>query len=101
MMMARNSTPNHPQLEPASVQTLESALLTYLANPSEAVPLQDVLRTIAAEAREKRMQAEHLLIALKDIWFDLPPIKKAPDNEAQTQLLQRVVSLCIREYYAA
>jgi hypothetical protein len=100
MMMARNSPPKHPQLDPASTRMLESALLVYLANPTSATELQEVLRRIATEAREKKMHAEHLLIALKDVWFGLPQIQKAPDNEAQQRLLQKVVTLCIREYYA-
>jgi hypothetical protein len=100
MMMARNSTPNHPQLDPASTQMLESALLSFLANPESPTELQGVLRRIAGEARAKRMHAEQLLIALKDVWFGLPAIKKATDNEAQQRLLQKVVTFCIREYYA-
>jgi hypothetical protein len=100
MMMARDSTPHPPQLDAASVESLASALLTYLANNSDAAPLQNALRAVAIEARAKQMHAEHLLLALKDVWYALPAIGKMPDGAEKNRTLQRVVTLCIREYYA-
>ena len=45
------------------------------------------------------MRAEELLVLLKDVWFGLPAIRRMKEGEAQSRLLQRVVTLCIREYY--
>jgi hypothetical protein len=101
MMMAHDSTSNRPELSAASVAALKSALQKYLANESETAPLEPALRLVAAEAREKHMHAEQLLIALKDVWFALPQIAKAAQGEQQSRLLQRVVTLCIRAYYSA
>ena len=100
MMMVRDITPDRPQLDKASIALLESALQGYLSGRDTDGALQPVLRTIAREAREKRLLAEHLLLALKDVWFSLPEIRSAPVGEPQQRLLQRVVTLCIREYYA-
>lgn len=100
MMMAPDSTPNQPELSAASVASLRSALLAYLEN-RETPALERALQTIATEARTNRMHAEHLLIALKDVWFGLPHMRDSSEDEEQSRLLQRVVTLCIRAYYAA
>jgi hypothetical protein len=42
---------------------------------------------------------EHLLITLKQIWSSLPEVRSVGDVEEQTRMLQRVVTMCIREYY--
>jgi hypothetical protein len=102
MMMARDSTPNRPALSQATLDSLKVALQEYLLERRDTptVSLQSVLRRIAAEAREKRIHAEQLLVSLKDVWFSLPDIGRPHDAELQNRLLQRVVTLCIREYYS-
>lgn len=100
MMMAHDSTPNRPELSAASVDALRSALQECLAQSSETSALQPALRQIATEARANKVHAEQLLVMLKDIWFALPQIGKAHEGEPQNRLLQRVVTLCIREYYS-
>lgn len=100
MMMAHDSTPNRPELSAASVDALRSALQEYLERSSETPALRSALRGIAAEAREKKIYAEQLLIALKDVWFALPQVARAPGGEDQNRMMQRVVTLCIREYYS-
>lgn len=100
MMMAHDSTPNRPELSASSVEALRSALLECLEQSGETSALQPALRQIATEARATKMHAEHLLVLLKDIWFALPQIGKPSESEQQNRLLQRVVTLCIREYYS-
>jgi hypothetical protein len=100
MMMAHDSTPNRPALSPASVEALEHALQRYLADDQDTTGLRDALQRIAAEARQKKMHAEHLLMQLKEVWYKLPQIRRAPDGEKQNLMLQRIVTLCIREYYS-
>jgi hypothetical protein len=100
MMMAHDSTPNRPELTAASVEALRSALREYLEYSNETSALQSALRLIATEARAKKMHAEQLLVILKDVWFALPQIGQARESELQNRLLQRVVTLCIREYYS-
>jgi hypothetical protein len=99
-MMAPDSTPKSPHLSAASVASLRTALLAYLEN-RETPALERSLNTIATEARASRMHAEQLLIALKDVWFGLPHMQDTAEDVEQARLLQRVVTLCIRAYYAA
>ena len=101
MMMARNSVPDGPKLAEASVVALRSALQECLSHSGDAARLQAVLRNIATEARSKQMRAEQLLIALKDVWYSLPQLQRAPEGDEQNRMLQRIVTQCIREYYAA
>ena len=98
MMMAQDSTSNRPQLSADTVATLESALVHFLRDGEQA-SVEPALRRIAAEAREKRMTAEHLLIVLKDVWYELPALKR-PGAVAQNATLQKIVTLCIRSYYS-
>jgi hypothetical protein len=98
MMMAHDSTPSRPELSTASVEGLRLALTRYLGS-NEASSLKTALREIAVEAREKKMHAEQLLIILKDVWFALPPLARSVEGDEQNRLLQRIVTLCIREYY--
>ena len=100
MMMAPDSTPNRPQLSAAVTDALESALQKFLIDANEVATLEPALRRIATEAREKKMRAEELLVLLKDVWFGLPQIRKMPEGQNQNRLLQRVVTLCIRQYYS-
>ena len=62
--------------------------------------LQDVLTRASAEARTKDIQAEQLLIIMKELWYSLPDVRAAGDSDRQTELLQELISRCISQYYA-
>ena len=97
MMMAHDSHANGPRLSAEAVADLQRALDTYVSD-QQADGLQRCLQRTAVEARERKMHAEQLLLALKDVWYGLPHLQDKAGEE-QTRLLQRVVSMCIREYY--
>jgi len=98
-MMAHDSTPGRAMPSAEALDALRSALEDYLTSGGEAASLQPALRRIAQEARQKKIHAEQLLIVLKDVWFALPQIARTP-NDRQNELLQRLVTFCIREYYS-
>ena len=100
-MMAHDSSARHPELSASAVASLEKALASFLANPSETKSLEVALRAVSKEAREKQVHAEQLLVVLKDLWFGLPPIRQMASGDAQNALLQRVITQCIREYYSS
>lgn len=99
-MMAHDPSAPRPDLSPATLATLERALASFLADPSDAKPLENALRAFTAEARDKQVHAEQLLIVLKEMWFGLPQIRNVPSGDAQNALLQRVITQCIRQYYS-
>jgi hypothetical protein len=99
-MMAHDSSAGRPELSTEAVAELTSALRRYTANESDIAALQPALRLVASEARDRKVHAEQLLVLLKDVWFSLPTVR-ADSVDGQQQMLQRVVTLCIREYYSA
>ena len=98
-MMAHDSSAGRPQLSEESVSALTAALKRYFEGESDHAAIQPALARIAAEARRERVQAEQLLVLLKDIWYGLPGMRDS-SPETQAQMLQRIVTLCIREYYS-
>jgi predicted ATPase len=54
---------------------------------------------MASEARTRSMLPEQLLIVLKDVWHGLPEVRSMHDTREQVPMLQRVVTMCIKEYY--
>ena len=99
-MMAPDSTPRSPGLSVESLDELRAALAQY-AREDSIDAIQPALRRIAQEARDKRMHPEQLLVALKDVWFGIPVTTRASHADAQSRMLQRVVTVCIREYYSS
>ena len=101
MMMAHDSSPPPaPGLAEETVARARAALSRYLGNPDVAGDeLRDALVAMATEARSKSMLPEQLLVILKDIWYTLPEVQALDDATAQIRLLQRVVTMCIKEYY--
>jgi hypothetical protein len=99
-MMAFDRTPSHPTLDPDTISALRSVFGRSITDGSHPAELREVLCTTAREARDKQIPAERLLIVLKDTWHSLLVINELPASANGQQLLQELVSHCIREYYA-
>jgi hypothetical protein len=102
MMMAHDSSPLPSKwLAEDTVERARLALSKYLTDSDGpgAQELRDVLDRMAAEARDKQMHPEQLLVVLKDTWYSLPAVRAIDDSGAQIRMLQRVVTMCIKEYY--
>jgi len=61
--------------------------------------LRQVLGRLCERASANGLQAEQLLIVIKAGWRELPEARHLPSRRAG-ETLARVVTLCIREYYA-
>jgi hypothetical protein len=102
MMMAHDSGHTPPgRLDGASIDLLRAALRDYLQDSKDPNKLQPSLLHIAGEARARDMLPEQLLVVLKDVWSSLPEVRSMTNTREQINLLQRVVTMCIREYYSA
>ena len=99
-MMAFDRTPGSHSLNVATVGELRAALTRSLENGSHGDELAAVLAKCAAEAWQKGILAEQLLLVLKDVWYSLPQVSNQVGNEVQTRLLQQLIARCIQEYYA-
>ena len=99
-MMAPEFTPP-PSLAPDTVHALREELVRYSREGNHSRQLHEILDRITEEARAKGMRAEHLLIALKEIWFSVVQVAPGTVEEVQqTKLLQSLISRCIEQYYA-
>lgn len=99
-MMAFDRTPSRPSLEPETLAALTTALSASAERGNHADDLRDLLYQAAREAREKGIQAERLLLILKEIWYSLPAVSSATSVAAEQSLLQELISHCIQQYYA-
>jgi len=99
MMMAHDSSEPSSRLDEESLDALRLALRAYLRDAGDVGALQSSLVRIASEARERSIFPEQLLVTLKEMWSTLPEVRAISDTAEQVRLLQRVVSMCIREYY--
>ena len=87
-------------LSGATVARLRTVLTNHIAHPDVADPeLARVLRQIVVEARNRKIRAEQLIVMLKNVWDALPDARHAIDREAQLQVRQRLITLCIKAYY--
>ncbi len=102
MMMAHDSS-NQPtsRLDGDTLDAVRVALRGYLADSADSGALQAALQRMSVEAREKEILPERLLVALKDLWSLLPEVRAINDTGAQLRMQQRVVTMCIKEYYSA
>jgi hypothetical protein len=102
MMMAHDSShPPPSRLDDDTVAAVRVSLRAYLANASDSASLRQSLLRMSAEARERAILPEQLLVVLKDVWSTLPEVRGMTDAGEQVRLLQRVVTMCIKEYYSA
>jgi hypothetical protein len=99
MMMAHDSTSGPQRLSAETLDTLRAALTAYITSPGDDNSLRAALHSVADEARSKSILPERRLISLKEMWYSLPSVGATMDNDAQVRLLQRVVTMCIKEYY--
>lgn len=99
-MMAFDRSSSHPALDPATVNELRASLARSAQSGDHGEDLKGLLARAAADARQKGIQAEQLLVTLKDIWYSLPHLSTQPGNDVQTRLLQQLIARCIHEYYA-
>lgn len=100
--MEHDSGPMPPnELAPGAVDALRCALEEYVRHPTESAPdLRAALHDLAREARLIAMPPEELLLLLKRTWNGLPEVMSAPDQSSQLRVLQSVVTMCIKEYFA-
>ena len=101
--MAHDTGPMPPNaLSQDTVESVRRALERYSRASAEepAAELRAALQGLAREAREKQLTPEQLLVVLKGVWYGLPDVRTAGAESEQVRVLQRVVTMCIKEYFA-
>jgi hypothetical protein len=100
MMMMAHDSAQGPSLSEETIEAVRSALVHYVETPEAGERLRHALRRMTFEARGRYMLPEQLLIVLKDVWYSLPSVRRIAEPGDQIRLLQGVVTMCIKEYYA-
>ena len=101
--MPQDLTPRPEAGEPVSPETvaaLRSAIRLHLAGSSPNNQLGEALHRLSGEAHAKGIRAEQLIILLKQVWGELPEVSRTLEPHERQQVLARLVTLCIDEYYA-
>lgn len=85
-----------------TVDAVRRALQACARSPGAdpAPELRTALHTLAREARLKAVPPEQVLVTLKGVWQGLPEVHNARDDSEHTRVLQRIVTICIKEYFA-
>jgi hypothetical protein len=99
MMMAHDMTPTPPTLDEATIAAVRTALGTYVREGDRGTLLRDALHRLSADAREKGISAEHLLIILKNVLSSLPALRDMEKPAEREKLKQRIITVCIEQYY--
>jgi hypothetical protein len=99
-MMAFDRTPSPPTLASETIESLRVTLTRSIEQGRHSDDLHQLLCEAAAEARTKGIQAERVLVILKDVWYSLPEVAKSRSGASENALLQELISRCIHEYYA-
>lgn len=101
MMMAYDSGPTpNGGLSAEVIDRVVDALTSYVTAPkAQGDQLQSALQELTIYARDQGMPPEKLLIVLKDVWYAMPVVRDSSERDERVRLLQRVVTMCINEYY--
>ncbi len=78
---------------------LRAAIARCARGDAREDELRDALRRYARDAQRRHMRAEEVVIAFKTMWSAFAEAGDALERLEQQRLLERLVSLCIREYY--
>lgn len=89
-----------PGLSPAVLRALRGALEDRPGAPPSDGELRRAMRLVCDDARHRGLRAEQLIITFKQVWATLPEVRKVPRGAEREEMLARLVSMCINEFYA-
>jgi hypothetical protein len=83
------------------MKELQTALTLQLQTADGPSPeLSALLHRVAAEAREKQLRPEELIVIFKQLWNSLAESFRPQNPDQYERMRQRLVTLCIQAYYA-
>jgi len=101
MMMTHEKTPAPRALDSGTLERARAALAHCLREGRVSDQAATDLSRLAAEAREKEIPPERLLIILKDLWRSSPDVENATRSAKNEPLRRDVITLCIEAYYGS
>ena len=82
-----------------ALDLLRRALSGYVADTTDEAAVCAALGVLAREAQDRKLFAEHMLIAFKRVWSEMPEVASIPAEADRKRMLSRLVKLCIDGYY--
>jgi hypothetical protein len=99
VLARRESGPPDTPFPQRAATALRSALQGHLRQAVPDDTLRRALHSLCADARKRNLRPEQLILIFKQVWSSLPEVQDR--NAARRQdLLDRIVTICIEEYYA-
>jgi hypothetical protein len=86
-------------LSERATTAVRSAIQGQLRQPSADHSLRRALRALCVEARARDLRAEHLILLFKRVWHSLPE-SRGQETRKKHELLDRLITICVEEYYA-
>lgn len=102
-MMSPDRSSGPPSSRYPSSETLElvrTSLSRYLRGDDKDEQVCEALLVLAREAQERRLNAEHMLVAFKDVWSKLPEVRAIRGEADERRLREHLITLCIDSYYS-
>lgn len=88
-------------LAESTIRELQAALREQLKRPESPTPeLTQLLKRVAVEAREKKINPEELIVFFKQMWNSLGESARPQNAELHDRTRQTLVTICIQAYYA-
>ncbi len=80
-------------------EVLRFALLEVVDGKKSHAELRAPVRQLCVFAHSEDVSAEQLLVRFKEIWASLPPLAGLPRGRQRNDLMARVATMCIEEFY--
>lgn len=79
---------------------LRTAIEQRLRGADVTDDLRDALRALQRQARERALFVEDILVPLRALLQSLPEVQRLEDAQERTRLMERIITMCVEEYYA-
>lgn len=89
------------ELHTPALNAVRAAVNELMSSPGEESPLRAAVCALARDARARNVAPERLLVCFKTVWAEESTAHPVPDRRARGALFDQMITLCIREYYAA
>jgi hypothetical protein len=93
--------PAHAGLSAEAFGALRHAIQTYVDQGSGDGEILHAVRMMCVDVHRDNLHAEQLIIAFKEAWRTLPEVQRIPRGGERERLLERIVTLCVEEYYSS
>lgn len=83
----------------SAFEALRVGLLEVVEGKRDYTQLREPVRQVCVFAHSEDVSAEQLLVRFKELWASLPPLAGLPRGRQRNDLMARVATMCIEEFY--